>query len=124
MADRSKIVLQLSFGTCGLEVDESKRLVSTKLYGPATNTVYTRLTQPDTEIGWSEDYLNPYAYYSTQNGSRYHLWYEDARSVRAKVELARMFGIRNVSLWRLGTVPDYADEGLHFDVWGELMTMR
>ena len=35
-----------------------------------------------------------------------------------------MFGIHNVSLWRLGTVPAYEGDGLYFDVWSELMTMR
>ena len=99
-------------------------LTSTNLYSPALATIYTRLKQPGTAIGWSDVYRNPYAYYTTENGSRYRLWYEDSRSVNAKVELARMFGINGVSLWRLGNIPDYEDEGLYLDVWKELLAQR
>ena len=124
VADRDKIVLALSFANVGLRVEENGLLAEAALYRPAVSTVYTRLTQAGTQMGWSDVYLNPYLYYTTEDGSHYRLWYEDARSVNAKVQLARMFGIRGVSLWRLGSIPDYPDDGLYFNVWDSLLAQR
>ena len=67
-------------------------------------------------MGWSDDYQSPTAIYTTEDGGRYFLWYEDSRSAAAKVQLAKLFGIRGVSIWRLGTVPNYADSGLYFNL--------
>ena len=43
----------------------------------------------------------------------------DSRSVNAKIELAKMFGINGISLWRLGNIPDYNDDEtkLNLNVW-------
>lgn len=124
VADRNKIVLALSFANVGLRVDTNDLLAGKSIYRPAVSTVYTRLTQPDSQMGWSDVYLNPYLYYTTEDGNRYRLWYEDARSVEAKVLLARMFGINGVSLWRVGSIPNYSDEGLYFNVWDTLLDQR
>ena len=48
------------------------------------------------------------------------MWYEDARSVADKLQLARMFGISGVSLWRVGTIP--ASSG--YDVWSAVQAAR
>lgn len=122
--DRSKLALAISFANVGLQVDENNLLAGTQIFRPAVSTVHTRLLQADTQMGWSDVYLNPYIYYTTEDASRYRLWYEDARSVEAKVTLARMFGINGVSLWRLGTIPNYPEESLYFNVWDTLLSMR
>lgn len=124
VADRSKIALAISFGSVGWQVDEADKLLQQASVYPAPSTIITRLRQEDTLMGWSELYRNPYLYYTTEDGSRYRLWYEDSRSVLDKIELARMFGITGVSLWRLGNVPDYADAGLYYDVWDALTELR
>lgn len=124
VADRSKIALAISFGSVGWQVDEADKLISQTRINPAPSTIILRLRQADTLHGWSETYRNPYIYYTTEDGSRYRLWYEDSRSVMDKIELARMFGITGVSLWRLGNVPDYDDPGLFYDVWGSLLQQR
>lgn len=124
VSDHSKIALAISFGSVGWQVDEADKLVSQTRINPAPSTIILRLRQADTLHGWSEAYRNPYIYYTTEDGSRYRLWYEDSRSVMDKIELARMFGITGVSLWRLGNVPDYDDTGLFYDVWGNLLKQR
>jgi spore germination protein YaaH len=48
----------------------------------------------------------PYAVYQTESGEKWFLWYENDASVKAKLELAKLFGIDSISLWRLGTIPD------------------
>ena len=60
------------------------------------------------------------ALYTTEDGSRYKVWYEDAQSVTDKLQLARMFGITGVSLWRAGTIP--ASSG--YDVWSAVQAAR
>ena len=85
------------------------------------NTSYINtLAQPDTQVVYSEEFRNPCALYTTEDGSRYKVWYENEQSVLDKVALARMFGITGVSLWRIGNIP--ADGT--YDVWSALLTQR
>lgn len=113
VADVSKVALAISFSTAGFHVDESGRLLDDTLYHPGPATLAARLAQPDTAVTYSEKYRNPWALYTAEDGSRYKVWYEDARSVTDKLQLARMFGVTGVSLWRVGTIP--AATG--YDVW-------
>ena len=124
VADTSKIALAISIASEGWKVDAEDKLVSQTPITPSPSTIITRLRQTDTIMGWSDTARNPYIYYTTEDGSRYRLWYEDSRSVMDKVELARMFGITGVSLWRLGNIPNYGDDGLYYDVWGSLLNAR
>ena len=120
VADRSKIALAISFGTAGFHIDDNGCLVETTIYHPAQSTLAARLNQSDTVVTYDEGHRNPYAIYTTEDGSRYKVWYEDERSVLDKIELARMFGIGGVSLWRVGNIP--AAPG--YDVWSALQTVR
>ena len=63
---------------------------------------------------------NPYALYTTEDGSRYKIWYENEQSVADKIQLARMFGVNGVSLWRIGSIPN-ADG---YDVWSAVLAQR
>ena len=95
-------------------------LLETTIYHPAPSTLALRLAQPDTQVVYSEEFRNPCALYTTEDGSRYKVWYENEQSVLDKVALARMFGITGVSLWRIGNIP--ADGA--YDVWSALLTQR
>ncbi len=117
--DLSKAAMALAFSSAGVEVDEEGLLVDPTVYNPGTATLTRRLAQSDAEPGWSEEYQAPYVYYHDEAGRRYRVWYEDSRSVQAKVELAYRYGITGLSLWRLGSVP--ADEAV-YDVWSAVLT--
>lgn len=119
VADRSKLCLALSCSAMAWRISGGK-LADASPVRPTTATVYKRLAQDDTVIGWSDTYKNPYAVYSTEDGSQYFLWYENERSIDEKLTLARLFGINSVSVWRIGEIPDYADEGLEFNAWAEI----
>ena len=116
----SKIALAISFGTAGFHIDENGRLLETPIYHPGTDTLAGRLAQPDTVVTYSEKYRNPYAIYTNEEGERYKVWYEDARSVADKLQLAKLFGITGVSLWRVGTIP--ASTG--YNVWSAIQAAR
>ncbi len=45
---------------------------------------------------------SPFINYTDNNGKAHIIWFEDARSVRAKFLLANEFGLRGVSYWLLG----------------------
>ncbi|NCB63814.1 MAG: hypothetical protein EOM52_09450 [Clostridia bacterium] len=122
--DRSKIALQISFGTAGFKVDAANRLLDTTIYHPAQDTIAKRLKQADTAVVYDGHSRNPIATYSAEDGSRYMLWYEDARSVKDKLDLARMFGISGVSIWRIGIIPTDAAAGIHYDVWSAIQSQR
>lgn len=45
----------------------------------------------------------PHFNYTDENGTRHEVWFEDARSVQAKLLLANKYGLRGVSYWVLGS---------------------
>jgi len=112
--DVSKITLAVSFSSVGWELENGK-LISTESVRPTPATIYTRL-KGGAVMGYSEVYRNPYITYTTEEGKNIFLWYEDERSVSDKLELAKLFGIKGVSFWRLGTIPNYTEEGLYYNV--------
>jgi spore germination protein YaaH len=124
VSDVSKVALALSFTGVAWKVDSNGDLLSTSASTPSLSTMASRLSQSDTVINWSKLYQNPFAFYTTDSGSsRYRLWYEDSRSVQAKVALARMFGITGISLWRIGSIPN-GDANVYWNVWDTLLSDR
>ena len=51
------------------------------------------------EIVYDEDAQAPNFSYVTSEGVAHQVWFEDARSLRAKLEAARNFGLRGVNFW-------------------------
>jgi len=124
--DPKKIWLQLSFSTAQWEIKNSKVVNSTP-YTPDYEKVFNRILNPDdmedVTVNYSEQYQNPYITY--RNGeSKFIIWYEDSRSIDAKIRLARMFNVNGISLWRLGNIPDFEPtvNGIptYLDVWQKL----
>ena len=114
VADPSKVALAISFSSVGWELENGK-LISTESVRPTPATIYTRL-KGGAVMGYSEAYRDPYISYKTEEGKDIFLWYEDERSVSDKIELAKLFGIKGVSFWRLGTIPNYTDKGIYYNV--------
>ncbi|WP_027399123.1 glycosyl hydrolase family 18 protein [Anaerovorax odorimutans] len=113
--DKSKISLAISFDSVGWNIENSK-LISTQSVNPIPSTIYTRL-KGGAKMGYSDVYRNPYIDYTTEEGKEIFLWYEDERSVGDKLQLAKLFGINGVSLWRIGNIPNYSDGGLYYNVF-------
>ena len=114
VADVSKVVLGYSCKNTAWEIDENGKLLSPAPVYPGNDTVSKRMQQEDTVQGWSSTYGMPYMTYTTEDGSNYFLWYENSRSVQLKLDTARLFGVNAVSLWRLGTIPDYSNWSWNF----------
>ena len=114
--DKSKIVFAVSTANTTAWNTTDKKITDGKSIHPALDTVEKRLAQPDTEINYSEKYKNPYAFYTTEDGQQILLWYEDSRSIKDKIKLAKMFGINSLSIWRIGAIPNGAAEQ-YMNVW-------
>lgn len=48
-------------------------------------------------------------------------WVEDSRSVKDKINLAKMFGINSVSIWRIGAVTNGNSEQ-YMDIWNTIIS--
>ena len=101
----AKLLLGFSVINTAWKIDENGKLLSETPVYPSTETVIKRLSQSDTERGWSQTYQQSYAIYRTEDGGRYFLWYQDDASVQQALSAARLLGVNGVSIWRLGTIP-------------------
>ncbi|MBR0280309.1 MAG: S-layer homology domain-containing protein [Oscillibacter sp.] len=99
--DTSKLLLDISFRHTAWELDRENKLVSGLPVFPDTETV-KRLAS---RTGWSAAHQMPYALYDTQQGTRYFVWYENAKSIRQKAALARLLGVSALSGWRPERIP-------------------
>ncbi len=105
--DLSKIGLQLSFATAQWELDQNGTVINERPYTPDYIKLMNRLKQEETTVVFDESSMNPKAMYQdSDNGNSYVIWYENATSIRKKVELAQLFGITRLSTWRLGNIPN------------------
>jgi len=46
-------------------------------------------------------YQAPFFFYTDENGATHEVWFEDARSVQAKYNVVKEYGLRGVSYWEL-----------------------
>lgn len=58
--------------------------------------------QHGVSIQYHETYQSPYFRYTDSEGQQHEVWYEDARSVQAKYDTVKEYGLRGVSYWVLG----------------------
>lgn len=119
--DKDKIMFAVSTASTTAWNTTDKKITDGASIHPAIDTVQKRLAQPDTEITYSEKYKNPYAFYTTDEGQQILLWYEDSRSIKDKIKLAKMFGINSLSVWRIGAIPESASDQ-YMDVWETIIS--
>ncbi len=124
VADLSKVWLQLSFDTVQWKMTEGK-VINQNAFRPSYTQLRERMlkNEPGSELSikYSERLQNPWlTYYNSSDGTNNIIWYEDSRSINAKITLAKMFGINGISLWRLGNIPDFEEaegDGIYLDIW-------
>ncbi|MDF2905165.1 MAG: leucine-rich repeat protein [Herbinix sp.] len=75
--------------------------------------------------GYNNELQTPYIqYFNSFDPSWNVILYEDSNSIRAKVELAKAYGLGGISVWSLANVPDYTDakgKEFHLDGWTTLL---
>ena len=124
VADLSKVWLQILFDTAQWKKTGGK-IVNQSAFRPSYSQLRDRMMKnepgSDLKMNYSEKLKSPWlTYYNGSDGTDNIIWYEDSRSVQAKLALAKMFGINGVSLWRLGNIPDFEESegsGMNLDIW-------
>lgn len=105
VSDRSKVVLQISFGSAQWQTRDGK-IIHDYPYTPSYDKIEARIGQTGTQVGFDLVSGNPYVTY-TQDGVTHTIWYEDEKSVRLKTQLIQFLDLGGVSYWRLGTMPKF-----------------
>ena len=119
--DKNKIVLAFSMDTVGWTVQEDQ-VINTQALHPSYGEIYNKLNQSGVIMNYSASYRNPYIQYQNEDGSQTIVWYENGRSIQDKICLARMFGVNGLSVWRIGTIPNYTANGLN--IWSTIQEER
>lgn len=102
--DPNKIVLQFSFGSLQWQ-EQNGVVLNSKAYTPSYDKIQARIAKAETVVNFVPYYQSTYATYE-ENGINNTIWYEDAKSIQAKMELAKLLGVNQFSYWRLGTIPN------------------
>jgi spore germination protein YaaH len=127
VADLSKICLQISSNWVEWQKKDGKTLNRNSI-----NLTYDSFQQILTNSGVTYNYddnvQSPYVkFYDSKTGIYNTIWYENSSSVEAKIKLAKMFGVNEISLWRLGNIPDdnKTTVGLKFglDIWQRILKL-
>ncbi len=75
----------------------------------SSNEAMARAERYGAEIQFDETAQSPYFYYDDENGTSHAVWFEDARSLRAKLGLIAEYGLAGASYWN---VMDYYAPGV------------
>jgi spore germination protein YaaH len=125
---KDKLMLQISFSASQWQFKDNT-VLNTEPYNPEYTKIISRMKDANTTVkafNYSERYQAPYFTYESE-GIKNIIWYEDERSVAAKVKLAKMFGIKGLSFWRLGTIPDFSgaeNDAYNLDIMNYIQSLN
>ena len=72
---------------------------------PVTNISAVTLSgSVGADIRFDTTALSPFFNYTDASGSRHEVWFEDARSLRAKYRLVSEYGLAGISFWNLNSL--------------------
>ncbi len=136
----SKVWLQITFDSAQWQFDVSsaegwESLKDTTLsregrVTPLYKSIKARVDNTDGKgqqitYGYNNELQTPYIqYYNTSDKSWNIMLYEDSNSIKAKVDLAKAYGLGGISVWSIANVPDYIDKKgkeFHLDGWTTLL---
>lgn len=136
----NKIMLQISFDAAQWRFSVAKgstwgktgkKAVSLKVLEPPTyKMLYDRVINKDGNgksitYSYNNELQSPVMQYFNINNSTQNIClYENSRSVKAKIDISKQYGIGGVSLWSLSNVPDYTDKTAKIyglDVWDTIV---
>ena len=139
-AELSKLWLQITFDSAQWRYDVNSKedwenlpkdtLSREERLTPLYKSIKDRVDNKDGKgqnltYGYNNELQTPYLqYYNTSDQSFNIILYEDSRSISAKLELAKAYGLGGISVWSLANVPDYTDSnGLKYrlDGWTTLL---
>lgn len=119
--DSKKIMLQLSMDTAQWKVKDGA-IINSVPYHPTYQAIAMRIENGAT-VEYSTNLQSPFiSFLDDADGSKNIVWYEDERSIQAKIDLAKFFKIGGLSVWRLGTIPEFdGEKAVHFEIWSQIL---
>jgi spore germination protein YaaH len=118
--DHSKIVFQLSMDAAQWKLRDGK-IINERPYSPTSSAILSRINQNVTPQFSNELKSTFLIFQDPIDETRNVIWYEDERSVDAKINLALSMGVSNFSVWRLGTIPSAEDNNAYLNVWENIL---
>lgn len=120
VADRSKVLLQFSMDTVQWKVQNGV-ILNDLPYHPTYKAIALRIDS-GVPVTYSSNLQSPYLSFVDSDGIKNVIWYEDERSIQAKIDLAKFFKVGGLSVWRLGTIPDLESElNTEMKVWQQIL---
>lgn len=120
--DKSKIMFQFSFDTVLWQVKDSQ--VTNRYPQHPSYAQIEEMLLDNAQSSYSGRSQSPYLNYNNKlDEMSYVVWYEDTRSIEAKINLIKMFGITGISVWRIGIIPN-KESGNYLDIWNNLVSDR
>ncbi|PYG87999.1 internalin A [Ruminiclostridium sufflavum DSM 19573] len=139
-ADLKKVMLQISFDAAqwrfsvpaGASWDKTGKLAMSmeERNTPTYQMIYARIQNKDGKgtgmtYGYNNELQSPFIQYMNISDKTYNiLLYENSRSIKAKIDMVKQYGLGGISLWSLSNVPDYSDKtakAYGLDVWSSIL---
>lgn len=137
----NKIMLQISFDATQWRFQIPKNSTWKKtgkktlsldvvLPHPTYKMLYDRVMNKDGNgksitYGYNNELESPVMqYFNISNDTQNICLYENSRSVKAKIDISKQYGIGGISLWSLSNVPDYTNstaKAYGLDVWDSII---
>lgn len=113
-----KLLLGISIDSIQWKLREGVVIHDTP-YHPPYEAITARMMTTNCEISFPNYSYNPYLrYHNDSDNTDNVIWYENEQSIHAKSELARLCGLKGLSIWRLGMIP--TDDASETNIWKAL----
>lgn len=122
--NKGKIVVQLSFDSAQWQLKDNK-VINKYPHHPTYEMINERLKDKDTKLNFVEGLKSPYAeYVNKEDNVKNIIWYENEKSISEKIKLVKLFGIDKISIWRLGNIPNFANDNTGLNVFKEILNSK
>lgn len=117
--DPKKVLLQFSMDSAQWKL-QNDQVIHASPYRPLYSSIISRI-ENGAIMNYSKNLESPYITFNdTIDGTYNVIWYENEASIKAKIEMAKLFDIGGLSVWRLGTIPNYEKGDLN--IWKMIRT--
>ncbi len=139
-SDLKKVMLQINFDSAqwrfyipaGSTWDRTSKLAMSMETRniPIYQKINDRINNVDGQgvgiaYGYNNELQSPFIqYFNTFDNTHNVILYENSKSIKAKMDLVKQYGLGGISLWSLSNVPDYNDKTAKvygLDVWNSIL---
>lgn len=124
ITDKEKIILQFSIDSVQWKLEDG-RIINDTPYHPTYDAISTRMSSGIASIYLDSMKSTYIIFEDARDMTRNIVWYEDQRSLQAKIDLMKYFDISNTSIWRLGIISDIEnpsnDSPQYLNLWNQFL---